>query len=419
VGFSNGTSGQFKTPWINLTPLAVPELTFWYHAYGFQISGTQLHVEDTAGVFTQVWSSTGQIQTAQTDPWTEITVSLSAFANKKVRLRWTGTATGNFASLAQSAIDDIDIHAAPSCPKPQNLAVTTTNSTSATLSWTVGSSPWVVKYGPVGFGPSASGTRVVATSNPFTVTGLTPSTNYQFYVKDSCGPASVSLWSTAVTATTTCATVSAPINENFQSFAWNIGTWPNLEGTISPCWSRSAGSAAGEFFWAVGQGPMQAGNTGPNQGINGGKYMFTSGFGNTGVNQATLTSPWINTTPLNVPMLRFSSHMYGGVIDRLQVFIDSGAGWQSILIVLPGNQSLASSAWTLHEIPLPNYADKTVRFRFRGEKTAVAGYAEIGLDEFAVVEAPLPSCAAPSNLSASGVTVNTAQIAFTPGGAST
>ena len=31
----------------------------------------------------------------------------------------------------------------------------------------------------------------------------------------------------------------------------------------------------------------------------------------------------------------------------------------------------------------------------------------------------MPSCAAPSNLSASGVTVNTAQIAFTPGGAST
>lgn len=419
VGFTNGSTGQFKTPWINLSPLAVPELTFWYHAYGFQISGTQLHVEDTAGVFTQVWSSTGQLQAAQTDPWTEVTVSLAAFANKKIRLRWTGAATSSFSSLAQSAIDDIDIHATPTCPKPQNFAVTTTNSTSATLSWTVGSSPWVIKYGPVGFNPSASGTRVVATSNPFTVTGLTPSTTYQFYVKDTCGPTSVSAWSTSVTATTTCATITAPSTETFQSSVWGVGTWPNLEGTISPCWSRSAGSAAAEFFWTVGQGPMQAGNTGPNQGINGGKYMFTSGFGNTGVNLATLTSPWINTTPLNVPMLRFSSHMYGGVIDRLQVFIDSGAGWQSILIVLPGNQPAATSAWTLHEILLPNYADKTVRFRFRGEKTTVAGYAEIGLDEFAVVEAPLPSCAAPSNLSASGVTVNTAQIAFTPGGAST
>ncbi|MEY3692865.1 MAG: hypothetical protein RL157_189, partial [Bacteroidota bacterium] len=174
VGFTNGSTGQFKTPWINLSLVAVPELTFWYHAYGSQISGTQLHVEDTAGVFTQVWSSTGTPpQNAQTDPWTEVTVSLDTFANKKIRLRWTGAATNSFASLAQSAIDDIDIHPTPTCPKPQNFAVTTTNSTSATLSWTVGSSPWVIKYGPVGFNPSASGTRVVATSNPFTVTGLT------------------------------------------------------------------------------------------------------------------------------------------------------------------------------------------------------------------------------------------------------
>jgi hypothetical protein len=419
VGFTNGTSGTFRTPWINLSPLAVPELTFWYHAYGFQIAGTQLHVEDTAGVFTLVWSSTGQIQTAQTDPWSEVTVSLAAFANKKVRLRWTGTATGNFASLAQSAIDDIDIHATPSCPKPQNLGVTTTNSSSVTLNWTVGSSPWVVKYGPVGFNPSLAGTRVVASSNPFTVTGLSPNTTYQFYVKDTCGPTSVSAWSTPVSATTTCVTLNAPVSEPFQSSAWTAGTWPNLEGTISACWSRSAGSSANEFFWTVGQGAMQAMNTGPNQGVNGGKYMFTSGFGNTGTNQALLTSPWINTTPLNVPMLRFSSHLFAGVIDRLQVFVDSGSGWQSILIVLPGNQTAASSAWTLHEIQLPAYADKTVRFRFRGEKTSVAGYAEIGLDEFAVVEAPLPSCSAPSALSASGVTVNTAQVGFTPGSGST
>ena len=419
VGFTNGTSGTFKTPWINLSPIAVPELTFWYHAYGSQIAGTQLHVEDTAGVFTQVWSSTGQIQTAQTDPWTEVTVSLAAFANKKVRLRWTGNATGNFAALAQSAIDDIDIHATPTCPKPQNVAVTTTNSSSATLSWTVGSSPWVIKYGPVGFNPSLAGTRVVATSNPFTVNGLAPSTTYQFYVKDTCGPTSVSAWSTPVSGTTTCTTFNAPYSETFQSAAWTVGVWPNLAGSISPCWSRSAGTDATDFFWTVGQGPMQAFNTGPNQGVNGGKYLFTSGFGSNAVTQATVTSPWINTTPLNVPMLRFSSHLFAGTIDKLQVFVDSGAGWQSILVVPVGNQSSATAAWSLHEIQLPTYADKTLRFRFRGEKTSTPGYAEIGLDEFAVVEAPLPSCSAPSALSASGVTVTTAQIGFTAGGGST
>ncbi len=420
VGFTNGTTGTFKTPWINLSPVAIPELSFWYHAFGLQISGTQLHVEDTAGVFTQVWSSTGQIQTAQTDPWTEVTVSLAAFANKKVRLRWTGIATGNFASFAQSAIDDIDIHVTPNCPKPQNVAVTSANSSSVTLNWTIGSSPWIIKYGPVGFNPSLAGIRVVASSNPFTITGLSPNSTYQFYVKDTCGPTSVSAWSIPLSATTPCLTFNAPVTEPFQSSAWNVGTWPNLQGSISPCWSRSAGSTAAEFFWTVGLGPMQAANTGPNQGVNGGKYLYTAGFGSNGVNQADATSPLINTTPLNLPMLRFRSHLFGTAIDRLEVFADSGSGWNSILTVLPGNQTAAGSAWSLHEVTLPDYADQTVRFQFRGQKLASSfSYAEIGLDEFALVEAPIPSCSSPSALTASTITVSSAQIGFTAGGGST
>ena len=420
IGFTTGSSGSFKTPWINLTPVSIPELTFWYHAYGSQIASTLLQVEDTAGVVTQVWSATGQTQTAQTDPWTEITVNLAAFANKKVRLQWIGSATSNFASQAQSAIDDIDIHQAPSCPKPLNVAASAISSSSVTLSWTVGSSPWVVKYGPAGFNPATSGTRVTATSNPFLVGGLTPNTAYNFYVKDSCSASSVSAWSSVLAVSTTCTAVNAPTTESFQSSTWIVGTWPNLQGSISPCWSRSAGSTAAEFFWTVGLGPMQAFNTGPNQGVNGGKYLYTAGFGSNGVNQADATSPLINTTPLNVPMLRFRSHLFGPAIDRLEVFADSGTGWNSILNVLPGNQTSAGSAWSLHEVPLPAYADQTVRFQFRGQKFSTSvGYAEIGLDEFAVVEAPIPSCSSPSALTASAITVTSAQIGFTAGGGST
>ena len=418
IGSTNGSSGLFKTPWINLTPVGIPELTFWYHAYGSQIASTLLQVEDTAGVVTQVWSATGQTQTAQTDPWTEITVSLAAFANKKVRLQWIGSATTNFASQAQSAIDDIDIHQAPSCPKPLNFVASTVSSNSVTLSWTVGSSPWVVKYGPAGFNPATSGTRVTAASNPFLVGGLTPNTAYNFYVKDSCSATQVSLWSSVVSASTTCSAVNAPTSETFQSPVWTVGTWPNIQGSISPCWSRSAGSTAAAFFWTVGLGPMQAFNTGPNQGVNGGKYLYTAGFGSNGTTQADATSPLINTTPLNIPMLRFRSHLFGTAINNLEVFADSGTGWNSILTVLPGNQTSANSAWSLHEVPLPVYAGTTVRFLFRGQKLT-AGYAEIGLDEFAVVEAPIPSCSSPSALTASAITVTSAQIGFAAGGGST
>ena len=419
IGFSgSGGPGTFRTPWIDLTPVGIPELTFWYHAYGNGIGSTLLQVEDTAGVVTQVWSATGQIQTAQTDPWTEVTVSLATFANKKVRLRWLGSAIVNNATNAQSAIDDIDIHPTPSCPKPLNVVASAVSSNSVTLSWTLGSSPWVVKYGPAGFNPATSGTRVTATSNPFLVGGLTPGTAYNFYVKDSCSATQVSPWSSVVVASTTCLTIMAPTTESFQSPVWTVGTWPNLQGSISPCWSRSAGSTTAEFFWAVGQGPMQFTNTGPNQGVNGGKYLYTVGSGSNGTTQATVASPLINTTPLNLPMLRFRSHLFGTAINRLEVFADSGSGWNSIFTVLPGNQTSAGSAWSLHEVPLPAYAGTTVRFQFRGQKLT-PGFAEIGLDEFALVEAPVPTCSAPSALTASAITVTSAQIGFTAGGGST
>lgn len=421
IGFGgNGAPGSFRTPWIDLSPVGIPELTFWYHAYGYQIASTLLQVEDTAGVVTQVWSATGQIQTAKTDPWTEVTVSLAAFANKKVRLRWLGSNVSNFALNGQSAIDDIDIHPIPSCPKPLNVTAPAVSTSSVTLSWTMGSSPWVVKYGPAGFNPATSGTQVTATSNPFVLSGLTPNTAYDFYVKDSCSASEVSLWSSVVSASTTCTTINAPTTESFQSPVWTVGTSPNPQGSISPCWNRTAGSTAPSFFWTVGQGPMQANNTGPNQGVNGGKYLYTAGFGGTGITQTDVLSPLINTTPLSLPMLRFRSHLFGTAINRLEVFADSGNGWNSILTVLLGNQTAAGSAWSLHEVPLPAYAGTTVRFRFRGQRINSAfAYAEIGLDEFALLEAPVPSCSAPSALTASAITVTSAQIGFTAGSGST
>ena len=419
IGFNNsGAPGSFRTPWIDLTPVGIPELTFWYHAYGIQIGSTLLQVEDTAGAVTQVWSATGQIQTAKTDPWTEVTVSLAAFANKKVRLRWLGSATANNATNAQSAIDDIDIHPTPSCPKPLNVVASAVSSVSVTLSWILGSSPWVVKYGPAGFNPATSGTQVTATSNPFVLSGLTPSTTYYFYVKDSCSATEVSPWSSVVVASTNCVTIMAPTTESFQSPVWTVGTWPNLQGSISPCWNRTAGSTTTSFFWTVGQGPMQVTNTGPNQGVNGGKYLYTAGFGSNGTTQAEATSPLINTTPLNLPMLRFRSHLFGTAINRLEVFADSGTGWNSILTVLPGIQTSPFSAWSLHEVQLPAYAGTTVRFLFRGQKLT-PGFAEIGLDEFALVEAPVPTCSSPSALTASAIAVTSAQIGFIAGGGST
>ena len=51
-----------------------------------------------------------------------------------------------------------------------------------------------MEYGPHGFVPG-TGARIVTSNNPHTITGLNPSTSYDFYVRSICGPADTSLWS--------------------------------------------------------------------------------------------------------------------------------------------------------------------------------------------------------------------------------
>ncbi len=96
------------------------------------------------------------------------------------------------------------------CPGPFNLAYSVVTPTSASISWTAGgASNWNLEYGSQGFTPG-SGTFVYNVSNPYTVSGLTPGTTYDFYVRDSCGVGHVSLWTGPHTFTTLSVTLPCP-----------------------------------------------------------------------------------------------------------------------------------------------------------------------------------------------------------------
>jgi len=81
----------------------------------------------------------------------------------------------------------VNIAPAPTCPQPTVLTNLGATSTDIELAWTAGGSEtsWQVQYGPPGFA-LGTGDSVVATSNPFTLTGLTPNSFYQVYVLAIC-----------------------------------------------------------------------------------------------------------------------------------------------------------------------------------------------------------------------------------------
>ena len=73
----------------------------------------------------------------------------------------------------------------PTCPKPTNLLTTSITTNSVTLGWTNNAiaNSWEVLVLPCGSpDPTTSTVGQIVTTNPFTFTGLTSNTCYNFYV---------------------------------------------------------------------------------------------------------------------------------------------------------------------------------------------------------------------------------------------
>ncbi len=115
-----------------------------------------------------------------------------------------------------------------SCPTPSSLLATHITQNTATLSWiTGGASNWVLEYGLRGF-TLRNGIRVRTATNPHTLTGLTPGTTYDFYVRDSCGNNNLSTWAGPYNFNTiSCPTPSSlrasPITQNTATLSWATG----------------------------------------------------------------------------------------------------------------------------------------------------------------------------------------------------
>ena len=100
-------------------------------------------------------------------------------------------------------VDNIRVEAIPTCFRPLNPEVLTTTTTSVKLTWTPygEETAWDIAYLPAG-GNVADATILAVDKDTAVVTGLTHSTDYDFYVRANCGGGDVSAWSRSVKGTT-------------------------------------------------------------------------------------------------------------------------------------------------------------------------------------------------------------------------
>ena len=142
-------------------------------------------------------------------------------------------------------IANITCAPAPTCTAPTALAANSVLSTTAVLSWTQPQNPgggtasaWEVIAVPCGSAAPTSSTTgwVAAPTNPYTITGLTPTTCYDFYAKAICSGTDSSSWS-AVKATATTQALPPVCGGNYVDSGGSNGSYSNSENittTICP-----------------------------------------------------------------------------------------------------------------------------------------------------------------------------------------
>lgn len=173
-------------PCFDVSGLSNPTLTFQYHMYGATMGTLSLQARpDGSNTWTTIWSLSGN----QGNSWQEAEVNLSSYSTVQLRFQnstgssYTGDATIDDINIFDNVIDS----EAPSVPT--NLAASNTTETTTELSWTA-STDNVAVTGYDVYQDESLVTSVTGTS--YLVTGLTPSTDYSFYVtaKDAAGNAS-------------------------------------------------------------------------------------------------------------------------------------------------------------------------------------------------------------------------------------
>ena len=138
---------------------------------------------------------------------THVVLPLSAYQGQSVMIAFYGESTV-FNADNFFYIDNVSIQQIVSCYPVNNVATSNITATTVDLSWSDNNGTpdsWTVIYGAPGFDPTTAGTSVTATTNPFTLTGLTAQTSYDVYVRANCVTGSdVSALSSVCSFATTC-----------------------------------------------------------------------------------------------------------------------------------------------------------------------------------------------------------------------
>ncbi len=355
-------SGQYnylKTPKISIDCDA--QLSFWYHNaqggdfsvyYSVGNSNTKIALEESLP------------QTDSNNPWIHKVIPLPIECiGQDIRICFKGTsnnATGN----AYINIDEVEITA--SCSEPNDFTVSNITPTSAEISWGGCAQNYNLRYRIYG---SSDWTAVNNVSAPYTLTGLTENTTYEYQVQAYCN----SVWtdfsdSQYFTTINSCSVYSVPFYEGF--------TGSNLP----DCWDNTEGTTSYEGYrW----------NEYSSDGNNAtGCARFNAGYYSTNGQTSYLASPYILLTEEN--QLKFYWKNPMGATYKVYIVSITG-GVRTEIIDL----STTQTNWTEQTYDLTAYSGEIIRLFFYAVSNQTSNSYPL-LDDVSII---VPPCAVPTGIS--------------------
>jgi hypothetical protein len=293
-------------------------------------------------------------------------------------------------------VDNIVVDLIPSCPKPTHFMATTLSNNSVDLSWTeVGSATaWEIEYGPAGFTLGNGTVEPVTSEPPYSITGLTANTAYDFYIRANCG-SEYSAYAPVLSLQTACDPIdSLPFADGFDTYGTGESAYPDCWGKINTYSSNRPYISTTNF-----------------QGV-GSLYFYA---GTSGTYNIAVTPLFDASIPVNTLQATF---MYkgSGSNDRLIVGVMTNPAdastFEPIDTIVPAS---TASSWVEKEVIFSQYTGNGQYIAFKNAYTSTAGYAY--LDNL-VIDL-IPTCPKPSQLHAVTTTTTSITLGWTEYGDAT
>ncbi len=335
------------------------------------------------------WISVGETFNLQTE-WndTVFTHMLTEAGKYKLVFYWANNAS--VSNPPAAAIDSVFFKKNTNCMVPVNVQINKINDTNAELNFIGYNSDWNFKLSTTEIAAGNLSTVAgdvideIITSSTKLLTGLSPETDYYYYLKATCSDEWIS-----GNFTTKCARISLTVTENFDSYGTGTDAFPD-------CWSKLTNYTTGNY---------------PNISNNGLTAPGALDLYQTASTYNAVVSPLLDIDQLQKVQVK----LYGQTPNAShQLIVGAISDPDDIHTFVPVEtlKPQAVDTWEFFEVPFDKYTGDAKYIVFLTENLAQHFYIDSVLIEY------IPACRTPRELVARDITYESAALSWNGYGAS-